>query len=233
MRVYAAFYDPNEDVSTWSQTRKKQINLLANLSEHYPMRNGYVCWQGAQLPKFPKRGTKAYDDMLKKTYIGYHKDIQVTTGHRTPSYIEVVNSNDQFIDQVLCAAVNLGEGTDSGKYNRSLPDCQERCRFVLDHSYESAYAGAIAQGRKHLVLTLIGGGAFGNDREMIYSALLDAHLNWTQHSKCTLEKVSIVLFRADELVDKFLNSLVEHKVPYLYEWYKGDGSVEIKSKYVG
>jgi len=230
VRVYSAFYDPNTDSSQWPQTRKKQVNILATVADHFPMKNGYVFWQGAQLPKFPKRGTKPYNDLLKKTYIGYHKNIQVTTGHRTPSYVEAVTSPEQIIDQVFGAAVNLGEGTDSGKYNRTVVDCSERCQFALDQSYESAYAGAIAEGRQHLILTLIGGGAFNNDREMIYNTILETHLKWTQNHKCTLEKVSILVFRSDEVSENFLKSLVENKIPFVYEWYKGDGSAEVKKR---
>lgn len=232
-RVYAAFFNSTKVSAEWPQTRKKQINIFANLFEHFPMKNGYVYWLGSQLPKFPKRGTKPYDDLLKKTYIAYHKKIQVTSGHRTPSFVEAVDDPEQTIDQVFGAAVNIGEGTDSGKYNKTVPDCQERCQFALDHSYESAYLGAIMEGQKHLVLTLIGGGAFNNNRELIYNTIIEMHLKYTQHSKCTLEKVSIVVFRSDEVTENFLHNLMDHKIPFIYEWYKGDGTAEIKQKFVG
>jgi len=230
VRVYGAFYDPNTPSPSWPQTKKKQVNILAPVSEHFPMKNGYVYWLGAQLPKFPKPGTKPYRDLLKKTYIGYHKNIQVTTGHRTPSYVEGVNSPEQFIDQVFGAAVNLGEGTDSGKFNKTVPDCLDRCKFALEQSYECAYAGSITEGRQHLVLTLIGGGAFNNDREQIYETILETHLKWTQNQKCTLEKVTILVFRSDEVSENFLNLLTNHQIPFIYEWYKADGTAEVKKR---
>jgi len=220
-------------VAEWSQTRKKQINIFANLADHFPMKNGYIFWQGSQLPIFPKRGTKPYDALLKKAYIGYHKNIQVTSGHRTPSFVEAVCDPDQVIDQVFGAAVNIGEGTDSGKYNKTVADCHERCQFALDHSYESAYAGAILEGREHLILTLIGGGAFNNNRDIIYSTILETHLKYTQHAKCTLQKVSIVIFRSDEVSEPFLQNLRVNKIPFIYEWYKSDGTAEVKTKFLG
>jgi len=226
VRVYAAFYNPNNSSETWSQTRRKQINIFANLVDHFPMKNGYVYWKGSQLPIFPKKGTKPYRDLLKKTFIGYHKDIQVTYGHRTPSDVEVVSSPHQLIDQVFGAAVSIGDGTDSGKYNKTVPDSEDRCQFALDQCYESAYVGALSEARQHLVLTLVGVGAFANKTEMIYSSILESHLRWTQNQKCTLEKVTIVVFRSGEVSDSFIKKLDENKVPFVSQWYKGDGTAE-------
>jgi len=227
--VHAAFYNPQTDQETWPQTKKIQINLLEGLEEHFPLKNGYVVFKDVEYPKFPKRGTKQYNVLLNKAHVGYHKDIQVTSGHRTPSFVEVV-PHEQTIDQVFGAAVNIGQG-DSGKENIKVVDVMERCRFALDVSYEGAYLTAITNNRTHLVLTLIGGGAFSNERDDIYNALLDAHLKYTAHPKCKLEKVSLVVFRSEEVSDEFIEKLQQNCIPYIYEWYKADGNVEIRSKF--
>jgi len=229
VRVHAAFYNPETEQATWPQTKKNQINLLEGLEEHFPIKNGYVIWKDLEYPKFPKRGTKQYESLLNKARVGYHKDVQVTSGHRTPSFVEVVK-HDQTIDQVFCAAVNIGQG-DSGGDNIKATDAIEKCRFALDVSYEGAYLTAITNNKAHLILTLIGGGAFNNNREDIYNAILDAHLKFTGNIKCKLEKVSLVVFRGEEVWDDFMVKLQENGVPYIYEWYKADGNAEVMSRF--
>jgi hypothetical protein len=80
----------------------------------------------------------------------------VTTGHRDRGGFDVVDDPKQVVDQVFCAAMNIGQGM-SGMANKRAPFSQEKCQFILDCDYEATYLAAIKHKRKHLVLTLIGG----------------------------------------------------------------------------
>ncbi len=80
---------------------------------------------------------------------------QVTTGHRHRGF-DVVDDPKQVVDQVFCAALNIGQGM-SGMANKRVSQSQEKCQFILDSDYEATYLSAIKHKRKHLVLTLIGG----------------------------------------------------------------------------
>jgi hypothetical protein len=79
----------------------------------------------------------------------------VTTGHRHRGF-DVVDDPKQVVDQVFCAALNIGQGM-SGMANKRVSQSQEKCQFILDSDYEATYLSAIKHKRKHLVLTLIGG----------------------------------------------------------------------------
>jgi hypothetical protein len=68
----------------------------------------------------------------------------------------VVDDPKQVVDQVFCAALNIGQGM-SGMTNKRVSHSQEKCQFILDSDYEATYLSAIKHKRKHLVLTLIGG----------------------------------------------------------------------------
>jgi len=101
VRVHAAFYNPDTPFTTWSQTATHQHNLLSQLHEHFPVKNGYVYLKDG--PKFPKLNSKEYEKLLLDTQVCYHKDIQVTTGHRSTNGFERVTDPNQVIDQVLVA----------------------------------------------------------------------------------------------------------------------------------
>jgi len=142
----------------------------------------------------------------------YHENVQVTSGHRTPQSIELIMP-PKYIDQVFCAAINIHQG-ESGRFNKTIPKIEKSCDFILNCAYKSTYLSAIARKKKHLFLTLIGGGAFGNNRKQIYNALLNAHLKYAQNTENTLEKVTLLLFRITELENGFLDDLEKHQVPH-------------------
>jgi len=165
-----------------------------------------------------KKEIKIGKKFLKRVKIGHHKDVQVTTGHRSLGFERVIDP-EQIIDQVFCAAVNIAQGA-SGRKNIKHPYCKEKCQFILEAAYTGTYLAAIKNERKHIFLTLIGGGAFGNPKSWIYKAILLAHKKWSRDKSSCLEKVTLVLFRASELDDGFLNKLAENSIPYEYWKYK-------------
>ncbi|ELR22882.1 uncharacterized protein ACA1_397280 [Acanthamoeba castellanii str. Neff] len=210
-RVHAAFYDPTKPQGEWTQTATRQVNFLADLRKHFPTHNGYVVLTGRE-PSFPKVGSAKYDRLFGKVLVGYHHNVQVTTGHRHRGF-DVVDDPKQVVDQVFCAALNIGQGM-SGMTNKRVSHSQEKCQFILDSDYEATYLSAIKHKRKHLVLTLIGGGVFGNSKQGIYEAILKAHKKWANHPASQLEKVSIVLFSDRDFMTSFPSILKQQNVPF-------------------
>lgn len=71
----------------------------------------------------------------------------------------------------------------------SLPSPPLRARFVLEAMYAGTYLSAIAHKRTSLFLTLVGGGAFGNDKRWIYETLFNIHARMGRHPQNTIKKV--------------------------------------------
>jgi len=227
-RVHAAFFDPSKPASQWEQTSHKQVNFLQNLKEHFPVQNGYVCLTGSE-PPFPSRGGREWDDLLLKVAVGYHHNVQVTTGHRSGSILQVVNDPDQLIDQVFCAAMNVGQGTSGARNARQL-NSVDKCKFILQADYEGTYLGAIKHRRSHLYLTLLGGGVFGNERDWIYEAIIEAHYKWAAHPASTLKKVSLVLFSDRDFDESLLRGLKAKGIPFEHVVYQNGRRAVVAQK---
>jgi hypothetical protein len=104
------------------------------------------------------------------------------------------------VDQVFAASINLGHvGTISeacllqyggGDEQKAL---HQMARILLRAAYEATYLAAIVQGRRQLLLTLIGGGSFRNPMRIIVEEMKRAHQKWTGHAASKLEKCQICL----------------------------------------
>eukprot|EP01127_Copromyxa_protea_P015976 TRINITY_DN4681_c1_g3_i1.p1 TRINITY_DN4681_c1_g3~~TRINITY_DN4681_c1_g3_i1.p1 ORF type:complete len:879 (+),score=136.53 TRINITY_DN4681_c1_g3_i1:23-2638(+) len=229
-RVYAPFYNPRRDPSTWCQTKTTQLNFLENLPKYFPTKNGYVVYDGTEA-KFPKKDGKKWKKLLVNYLVGYHKSQQVCFGHRLPLGFEVVKDENQVVDQVFCAAVNMCQGG-TGVKNEEIDKKGEKAGFILQASYCGTYLSSICNKRKKLFLTLIGGGAFGNTPDRIVAEMVNAHCEWTSHPQNTIEKVVLVLFCAPpQGVDPWLETMKAQGVPYSYvEYSKGIPTV-VKTHY--
>jgi len=190
-RVHAGFFHPDEkDHRVWWQTKDHQINFLDELPNYFTLKNGYVHLEEEEDDEpsqqatirvgedFPDPDTEysRYRELLKKAKIGVHRGVQVTYGHRNGMDLEKVEDNkkEQVIDQVFCAALNISQGQ-SGYVNRRNKFADVKTRFCLDLAYEGTYLATTELKRKKLFLTLIGGGAFGNSRDVIHDAIIRAH----------------------------------------------------------
>eukprot|EP01126_Amoeba_proteus_P059893 TRINITY_DN7874_c0_g1_i11.p1 TRINITY_DN7874_c0_g1~~TRINITY_DN7874_c0_g1_i11.p1 ORF type:complete len:170 (-),score=34.00 TRINITY_DN7874_c0_g1_i11:56-565(-) len=152
--------------------------------------------------------------------IGYHEGMEVCLGHRLSNDYETQNDPDQVVDQVCCAAVNMQQGM-TGEKNKHHDETFEKMNFVLQASYEATYLGALCKGRKKIFLTLVGGGVFGNNTEVIFRHLLHAHKQWAGHKMSELEKVVLVLFSGTPPAS-WLEMMKEEGVPFVYkQWVRG------------
>eukprot|EP01127_Copromyxa_protea_P019807 TRINITY_DN6506_c0_g1_i1.p1 TRINITY_DN6506_c0_g1~~TRINITY_DN6506_c0_g1_i1.p1 ORF type:complete len:458 (-),score=100.41 TRINITY_DN6506_c0_g1_i1:182-1555(-) len=229
-RVHAAFFNERKDPSTWGQTKDTQVNFLQNLSKHYPTSNGYVVYTGDE-PKFSKNVKgKKWKKMQANYYVAYHKEQEVVLGHRKAESYEVQPESEQLVDQVCCAAVNMLQGT-NGINNRKLDAKQYKMRFILQAAYDSTYLSAVYHERQTLFLTFVGGGAFGNDIDLIWNQILKSHQKWARHTKSKISKVVIIMFSPRPNVNNWVQQMTEQNIPYNYIGYR-EGKKELLASFV-
>ncbi|MFC1852507.1 hypothetical protein ACFL27_20110 [candidate division CSSED10-310 bacterium] len=166
--IYRNYFAPvNEQIG---QSAENQIDCLADLgialgnenSRLWEMRNGYALASESGLREISRKlsaATESERDMLRRTLrIGLHWDVDVT--------LEGIN---HAVSQAYCSALPVAYC--------SFPNFlwAEFAQLVLEASYEATFWAAalnLAQGRSNkLFLTLLGGGAFGNREDWIFSAI--------------------------------------------------------------
>ena len=197
--VYRNYFVPlNGQVG---QTEHHQINCLSLFEDFFnngkfriwSMRNGY-CYPTAQGLERINAYISAMDEdereILKgKLKVGIQWNAEVTTANR-----------DQIVSQVYCAALPIG-------YVSGIPEQQWEsfAKIILEATYEATFYAALINlengGSNRLLLTLVGGGVFGNKTEWI----LDAIKKSVQKFKNTDLDVQIVSYgQSNEMVRKMI-----------------------------
>lgn len=154
------------------QTREHQIDTLIGLrsvlpgGERITMRNGYAILDKDTLQgiksALDSASTAELDDLRSRLRIGLHWDVEVTAAG-APS--------GQCVSQAYCSALPVSYNDDSD------PELwQPFARLVLEAAYEATLLTGVINaarpgGSKSVYLTLLGGGAFGNQREWILDAI--------------------------------------------------------------
>ena len=160
------------------QTEKVQVNTIAELESAlsrdmgitgalWRMRNGYALPEtgmleriGAHLSGLDETGRDRLRALLR---VGWHRDVGVTRAD-APDGMRVT--------QVYCSAVPVA-------YSDALPTVWAPLgRLILEAAYEATLLigllTAARGGSRRVLLTRLGGGAFGNDPAWIDAALLRA-----------------------------------------------------------
>jgi hypothetical protein len=158
------------------QTKDRQIDALAELGQAlskglgqpvsalWEMRNGYALCSRDGLDAIDTHlqalGSDEIDILRAKLSIGIHRDVDVTeaTGDRLPS-----------VSQAFCSALPVS-------YTNVPAEYWERfARLVLEAAYEATILAGILNARRGasnvVLLTQLGGGAFGNRGDWIHSAM--------------------------------------------------------------
>jgi hypothetical protein len=164
VRHYAA---PRGDGSRFVQVSDaSQIDLLEELCSDGSARvtNGYL------LTDHLKQRTafaRALEERFEDIRIGLHDGVEVVFGHDWDG--PVPGAPTVTVAQAFCSTVA------GGGYSRIDPR-EPAMQTILRQLQRAAYLGtltaAAALGKSHAVLTLIGGGAFGNPVEIIWEAIL-------------------------------------------------------------
>jgi hypothetical protein len=164
LRHYAA---PDGRGGRFTQTEGgRQLNLLADIErEGLPrVRSGYL-----QLGS--KDDVQGLADTLEREghriRVGVHDDLPVLLGADWDG--EVIG--DVRIAQALTSTV---AGGSYGLLDATNPCHRRIATALLNAAYEGTLRAALALGRPVAVLTMIGGGAFGNPRDLIWGAILHA-----------------------------------------------------------
>jgi hypothetical protein len=160
------------------QTKNRQLDGLADigtaLSEalgwpiesFWKMKNGYAQCSQIGLDAIAEHIRSALPDQIEmlrgKLRIGIHTDVEVTDARNTHSAAVV--------SQAFCSALPVS-------YNRHIPSVHWKAfaSLVLEAAYEATMWAAVLNAQRGasniVLLTSLGGGAFGNDETWINSAL--------------------------------------------------------------
>jgi hypothetical protein len=158
------------------QTRELQLDGLADLGAAlsaalnmppaalWTMTNGYALCTESGLAAISaylaSLNLERLDHLRGKLRIGLHMDVQITDGPGDPP---------QVVSQAFCSALPVA-------YSSIDPTLWAPfARFILEAAYEATLLAAVLnhnRGGSHVVLlTHLGGGAFGNDRQWIDDAI--------------------------------------------------------------
>jgi hypothetical protein len=187
-RAHYAFHNADVPHAEWGQTSERSVDLLEDVRPFFgKCVNGKFTLTGDEERLAEERVAAVAADIK----VGVHTDAQVVFARSTgPGVLDVVPEPFPLVDQVLSASVNWNSpGVEPPP--GTLPPLT---RAALRACYEGAYLAAIWRGRKKLLLTLVGGGSFGNPPEMILEEMAAAHVRWAGHPKSVLEEVILCLY---------------------------------------
>jgi hypothetical protein len=163
------------------QSHNNQIDCLADIglklgntdNRLWVMRNGYALPTRSGLNEISTRlrtlNESELDELRQSLRIGLQWNTQVT-----------LNESTHKVSQAYCSALPVA-------YCNHGPDLWEPfARLILEATYEATICAAILNsqntGNIHVFLTLVGGGAFGNEPEWILSAIkraLNLYQQWS------------------------------------------------------
>lgn len=176
------------------QTAGRQLDGLADVGNElsrtlnrpvadlWTMHNGYAMATKAGLELISayllQLDEPARRELAGHLRIGIHTDVEVTDGPTAPG---------QLVSQVFCSALPVAYG------RVPQPNWQDFAQLVLDAAYEATLLAGVLNsqrgGSNIVLLTLLGGGAFGNANEWIHSAIGRA-VNQARHHNLDVRLVS-------------------------------------------
>lgn len=201
--VYRNYFAPVSDQI--GQTRSHQINCLSQIelllqSEHrglWQMRNGYCLPTAeglANINQDLRQDPNLAATIKAKLQVGIQENAAVTFSNQAAE-----TDGPQAVTQVFCSALPVA-------YSHLSKDLwQSFASLVLEAAYEATFHAACLNsaqtGNRTLFLTLLGGGAFGNDPECIHAAIRRCFRNFADVG---LEIVIVSYGSADPAVDELV-----------------------------
>ncbi len=170
------------------QTRDLQIDCLDEIGKAlrneelllWKMQNGYALASKAGLihvqEQIKKMDPQSYEKLMVQLKVGIQWDTEVT-----------ISKDKSTVSQVYCSALPVAYSEVPSVY------WEEFAKLILNATYEAAFYAALINfertGNPRLYLTLVGGGAFGNELEWIFSAIGNA-INKFQNTPIDVRIVS-------------------------------------------
>jgi len=190
--IYRNYFAPVD--GEYGQTRNRQIDGLAgvgaalcaklgcSVADLWTMRNGYALCTEAGLEAITRLLAEATDEardqLCGQLAIGLHRHVQVT---------DVLDGPRRHVSQAFCSALPIA-------YSSVRPSAWEAfARLVLEATYEATLLAAVEQanggGSNIVLLTRVGGGAFGNNDDWIQDAIVRA-VEIVEHAGLDIRLVS-------------------------------------------
>lgn len=169
------------------------INTLQDIqtiffNKYWDMKNGYTLF----------RNTEDFEKMI----IGNEEIIKDSLSVGIQWNTEVINAGHN-VSQIYCSAIPVS-------YNEKTPvyEIELFAKLILEAAYEATFIAAILNEESNdLYLTFLGGGAFGNKKEWILSAIeknLEKYKNYNLNVRI-INYSMIPDMDIKELVDKYKN----------------------------
>jgi len=171
--IYRNYFVPT--AGKLGQASHRQIDCLEDLGRAlgnsegrlWRMENGYAMCRRSGLAAISERlrdADEAERDQLRGLLrIGLHWNVEVTDG---------AEEKPNFVSQAFCSALPVAYGL------HPAGEWEPFARLVLEAAYEATLLAGIlnasARGSNIVLLTRIGGGAFGNEPEWIHDAMVRA-----------------------------------------------------------
>jgi len=160
LRHYRA---PRPDGSRFEQSHAEQLNLLSDaIDPSTRIVSGYL--QRRRIGD-PSALADALEQKFEQIRVGVHDDVDVLFGH---AWNGRVIEPDKTIAQVFTSTIAQGAYGSTSQLDVFLRIRQS----LLRAAYLGTLLAAIALGKHTAVLTLIGGGVFGNPHTEIWNAIL-------------------------------------------------------------
>lgn len=166
--IYRNYFVPVDEQI--GQTSTKQIDCLNEIGielenekyHHWEMRNGYALASKEGLQSISNqiraKSENDYEYLKGKLRIGVQWDSEVT-----------ISRNKNLVTQVYCSALPISYS------NIESELWSDFAKMILEATYEATFYVALKNhektGNNKVFLTLIGGGAFGNNYEWIFDAI--------------------------------------------------------------
>jgi hypothetical protein len=162
VRHYAA---PSKDGRRFTQaTHREQIDLLADVCPPHVARveSGYLRDRSIyDVGAFAEALQARFDEVR----VGLHDDVEVVLGANWYGAVATPHRIAQVFTSTLAGGMYGSHDTSAGVYRVIM-------RQLLRAAYLGTLLSAIATGRRVVVLTLIGGGVFGNPVALIWETIL-------------------------------------------------------------
>jgi hypothetical protein len=157
------------------QLRKHRLGRI-NLLDELETGNFLVMKPGNSQPAYfcKKILNVALNDIFNSIQIGFHRGISVTHGKNFKNIIS--KGKGQKINHVLCSALDMRGHLKIGvmKSDKKSTFSKNMSMCVLRAAYTGTILSTYINDIKHVVLTLLGGGVFGNDMKIIAKELDDS-----------------------------------------------------------
>jgi hypothetical protein len=161
LRHYSA---PGLDGRFVQETDGRQIDLLEEVFGQGLLNNGYFTGEGIADPTPVVALLETNFDLIR---VGVHDGVQVVLGYDWDGAVN--NSENRLISQVFTSTVAGGV---YGGQERLGSAFDAACTLLLRAAYFGTLLAAICLARSRVMLTLIGGGVFGNPITRIWQAIV-------------------------------------------------------------